>query len=224
MGGLDRRGERGRALVGGTLVDLASWRAVFLLSVVLAIPTMVLLGAVPESRAAGRQQPVNLLAAALIIAFIGGRVVSAHQRARSGLDVGGHTRRGGNGRRGRGHPVARHRAHPLPFWPHLIPGTALFGLALAKAVPPLTHAAVSSVPGACAGTASGLHHATVRAAGLLAVTTLGSMAAGGADLGSLTVDGFKRSLDVCAMLVAVTGTPGALVTNEEPGGLEEEAA
>ena len=311
-------------LVGGALVDIASWRAVFLLSMTLAIPTAVLLGAVPESRAEGRQQPVNLLPGVLIIVLMAGAsflLINARAadwtspatigaigavaaavlalwwqgRRRAVIPVEIVSSRNcvaanaatfvlyfgmfglafllvmytqmalgysatwsamavlptaavmlvGAERFGRlaarfgtrallvAAPVAAAAGilwlgtapHPLPFWSHLIPGTALFGLGLAIAVSPLTHAAVSSVPEACAGTASGFHHATVRTAGLVAVAILGSLAAGGADLESLTLDGFRRALVACAILVAVAGTAaGAFVTNEEPGGLEEEAA
>ena len=63
--------------------------------------------------------------------------------------------------------------HPVPFWSRMMVGTGLFGLGLSIAVSTLTHAAVAAVPVTCAGAASGLNHAVVRAAGLAAVALLG---------------------------------------------------
>ena len=83
--------------------------------------------------------------------------------------------------------------HPVPFWSHLIAGTSLFGFGLSLAVSALTHAAVAGVPEACAGTASGLNHAVVRAAGLVSVALLGSLAAPGMS-NSVSVEGVQRAL------------------------------
>lgn len=113
--------------------------------------------------------------------------------------------------------------HPLPFWSHIIAGTALFGLGISVAVSPLTQAAVSAVPEACAGAASGLNHATVRAAGLLAIALLGSIAAPGTTE-SISAEGFRRAMLICAAIVAVVGVGSALlVRNDAPGGLGESA-
>jgi MFS family permease len=114
--------------------------------------------------------------------------------------------------------------HPLPFWTHIVTGAALFGLGVAMAVSPLTHAAISSVPEESAGTASGVHHATVRASGLAAVALLGSLAAAGDAVGALTVDGFRRALLVCAAVIAVAGVlAGSRIIDEAPGGLPRPA-
>jgi MFS family permease len=59
-------------LAGGTLVDLFSWRAVFLLSVTLAVPTLWLLRAVPESRADSNGTPMQLLPTLLIVLLLAG--------------------------------------------------------------------------------------------------------------------------------------------------------
>jgi MFS family permease len=108
---------------------------------------------------------------------------------------------------------------PVAFWSRMIVGTALFGLGLSIAVSPLTHAAVAALPEACGGAASGLNHAVVRAAGLLAIALLGSIAAPGAS-DAVSPDGFKRAMLICATVVAVGGVLGSLrLKDEEPGGL-----
>lgn len=113
--------------------------------------------------------------------------------------------------------------HPLAFWSRLVAGATLFGLGISVAVSALTHAAVAAVPESCAGAASGLNHAVVRAAGLAAIALLGSVAAPGAS-DVVSADGFRRAMVVCAVVVAAGGLAGgALVRDEEPGGLSEAA-
>ena len=95
----------------------------------------------------------------------------------------------------------------------------LFGFGLSLAVSALTHAAVAGVPETCAGTASGLNHAVVRAAGLVSVALLGSLAAPGMS-NSVSVEGVQRALVLCAVIVAAGGVlVGAFVRDNEPGGL-----
>jgi MFS family permease len=109
--------------------------------------------------------------------------------------------------------------HPLPFWSRIVCGTALFGLGVSLAVSPLTHAAVSAVPESFAGAASGFNHATVRAAGLVAIALLGSIAADGHSDG-MSIDGFRRALVLCGVLVALGGVASGLrIKNDAPGGL-----
>ena len=109
--------------------------------------------------------------------------------------------------------------HPLPFWPHMVLGTGLFGLGISLAVSALTHAAVAAVPDTCAGAASGLNHAVVRVAGLGAVALLGSIAAPGAT-DVVSADGVQRALLICSGIVAVGGLAGSgLLRDDEPGGL-----
>jgi MFS family permease len=109
---------------------------------------------------------------------------------------------------------------PLPFWSRIVVGTCLFGLGVSLAVSPLTHAAISAVPENCAGAASGLNHATVRAAGLIAIAVLGSIAAEGKPDG-ITAAGFRTALTLCGSFVALVGITSAWrIRNEEPGGLE----
>ena len=110
---------------------------------------------------------------------------------------------------------------PLPFWSHIVPGTTIFGVGLALAVGPLTHAAVSSLPSSCAGIASGVPHATVRAAGLAAIAAVGTIGAG-SGAASLTPDGFRAALSVCAAIVIVPGVLGArAIRDDQCGGIAQ---
>jgi hypothetical protein len=109
--------------------------------------------------------------------------------------------------------------HPLPFWSGIVAGTALFGLGISLTVSALTNAAVAAVPESCAGAASGLNHATVRAAGLFAVALLGSIAAPGlSDV--VSADGVRQAMMICAAVVATGGIGGSvLLRDDAPGGL-----
>jgi MFS family permease len=110
--------------------------------------------------------------------------------------------------------------HPAPFWSHLIAGTSLFGFGLSLSVSALTHAAVAAVPDSCAGAASALNHAVVRAAGLAAVALLGSIAAPGVSE-HLSPEGFRHALIVCAAIVGVGGLAGsAALRDEAQGGVQ----
>jgi MFS family permease len=108
---------------------------------------------------------------------------------------------------------------PLPFWSRIFAGTAVFGLGVSLAVSSLTHAAVAAVPETWAGAASGLNHATVRAAGLLSVALLGSIAAPGFS-DAVSADGVRRAVIVCGAVVAIGGlAASARLRDEAPGGL-----
>ena len=109
--------------------------------------------------------------------------------------------------------------HPLPFWSGIVAGTALFGLGISLTVSALTNAAVAAVPESCAGAASGLNHAIVRAAGLFAVALLGSIAAPGlSDV--VSADGVRRAMMICAAVVAMGGIGSSMLLRDDaPGGL-----
>ena len=110
--------------------------------------------------------------------------------------------------------------HPVPFWSRMMVGTGLFGLGLSIAVSTLTHAAVAAVPVTCAGAASGLNHAVVRAAGLAAVALLGSVAAPGVS-DAISAEGFRRAMLVCTAIVAVGGIVGTVpLRDQAPGGVQ----
>lgn len=108
---------------------------------------------------------------------------------------------------------------PLPAWWHIVLGTGVFGFGLSLAVSALTNAAVAAVPETCAGAASGLNHAVVRAAGLVAVALLGSIAAPGLS-DAVSTEGVRVAMLVCAGVVACGGVAGgALLRDDEPGGV-----
>lgn len=113
--------------------------------------------------------------------------------------------------------------HPLPFWSRMIVGAALFGLGISVTVSALTQAAVSAVPESCSGAASGLNHATVRVAGLVAIALLGSLAAP-SQSEAVSVEGFQRAMMICGTVVFVGGAAAALLVRDEaPGGLKAAA-
>jgi copper chaperone CopZ len=59
------------------------------------------------------------------------------------------------------------------YWTGVLPGVLIFAFGLALTVPPLTNAAVSSVPGPRSGLASAVNTAVARTAGLVFVAVLG---------------------------------------------------
>jgi hypothetical protein len=83
----------------------------------------------------------------------------------------------------------------------------------------LTHAAVAAVPADCAGVASGLNHAVVRTAGVMAVAALGSIATPGASE-VISTEGFRHAVWLCAAIVATGGIAGAHLREREAGGVE----
>jgi hypothetical protein len=87
----------------------------------------------------------------------------------------------------------------------MVVGTTLFGLGMSVAVPAVTNAAVAAVPEECAGAASGLNHAVVRAAGLISIALIGSVAAPGAS-DAVSAEGFKNAVLLCAGIVAAEGS------------------
>lgn len=114
--------------------------------------------------------------------------------------------------------------HPLPFWSRIVAGTAAFGLGVSLAVSALTQAAVSAVPEPCAGAASGLNHAVVRAAGLAAIALLGSVAARGGGADAVSPEGFQQAMLLCGVVVVGgSSVSAALVRDEKAGGLRQAA-
>jgi hypothetical protein len=108
-------------------------------------------------------------------------------------------------------------AHPVPFWTHMIAGAMLFGLGMSVTVSAVTHAAVAAVPEDCAGAASGLNHAVVRAAGLTSIALLGSIAAPGASE-VISADGFQQAVLLCAGIVAAGGVAGGASLRDDTAG------
>lgn len=106
----------------------------------------------------------------------------------------------------------------LPFWSAIVIGTALFGLGVAIAVSPLTQAAVASVEESCAGSASALNHAVVRAAGLFGIALLGTTMSGHT-LGEPALDAFRTAMSTCGFIGASCGVGGALLLKEDEDGV-----
>jgi len=100
-------------------------------------------------------------------------------------------------------------AQPLPGWWHIVLGTGVFGFGLSLAVSALTNAAVAAGPETCAGAASGLNHAVVRAAGLASVALLGSIAAPGLS-NAVSTEGVRVAMLVCAAVVVCGGIAGGV--------------
>ena len=105
----------------------------------------------------------------------------------------------------------------VPFWASIVIGTALFGLGVSMAVSSLTQAAVASVGESCAGAASALNHAVVRAAGLAGIAWLGTMIGGQMD--AISIDGFRAAMSTCGVVGASCGLAGALLMKDEEAGV-----
>jgi hypothetical protein len=105
----------------------------------------------------------------------------------------------------------------LPFWSTVVIGTALFGLGVSIAVSPLTHAAVGAVSESCAGAASALNHAVVRAAGLAGIALLG-MVASGHPVEGFSLEGFRTAMSTCGAVGAACGIGGAFLLKDEEAG------
>ena len=98
------------------------------------------------------------------------------------------------------------------------PGAAIFGLALAFAAAPLTHAAVTSVSSPRAGLASAVNHAVVRTAGLAATIGLGAVATGGTP--EFSPPRLRAALFITAAIVGLGGLGLAgLFKDHEAGGV-----
>ena len=259
----------GGPLLGGALVDVLSWRAVFVASAAFALPTMLLLRSVPEScdrrgrsiresLAAVVRTPNCLAGNVATFAFYFGLFGLSFLLAIYTQDVLGYsgtwaavallpvslmmlalseqfghlgTRYGPQRLLVIGSLIASGGilwlaagAEPLAFWSRIIIGTTLFGAGLAVAVAPMTHAAVSSVPHDCAGAASGVNNAIVRAAGFLAVAILGTLASAGPEKGGISPEHLRQALAVCAGVVVLTGIVAAtMIRDTERGGLAKAA-
>ena len=106
----------------------------------------------------------------------------------------------------------------VPVWTTIAVGTALFGLGVSLAISPLTQAAVAGVDKSCAGSASALNHAVVRAAGLLGIALLGSIAGSHANDG-VALEGFRSAMSLCGAIGATCGLGGALLLRDEEAGV-----
>jgi MFS family permease len=106
----------------------------------------------------------------------------------------------------------------VPIWTTVVLGNSLFGLGVSIAVSPLTQAAIAGVDKSCAGSASALNHAVVRAAGLVGIALLGSIAGSHASDG-FTLEGFRSAMSMCGAIGATCGVGGALLLRDEEAGV-----
>lgn len=89
---------------------------------------------------------------------------------------------------------------PVNYLTQLLPGIALFGLGLSITVAPLTSAVLSSVRASQAGIGSAVNNAVSRIAGLLSIAIIGIFAGN-----SLTLDGFRLGIIICASMLFIGG-------------------
>lgn len=108
----------------------------------------------------------------------------------------------------------------------VLPAVVLFGLGLSTLVAPLTATVLAAAPAEHAGVASGVNNAVARAAGLLAVALLPTLAGlAGTDYESPTAfdAGYRTAILIAAGLLVAGGLlSAALISNELPAGDPDE--
>jgi MFS family permease len=248
-------------LMGGLLVDVATWRAVFVVSAAAATIGWIAVRKAPEDPAVARSRapfPMavvtsrNCVAANIatfglyfgvfalpFVLVVYTQHVLEYSALRASLAVLPLSlmmflaaplaklsdRLGSRWLVGAGSLVAASGAvwialspETLPFWSRIVVGTSLFGLGVSMAAAPLTHAAVTAVGESCAGTASALNHAVVRAAGLVGIAFVGSMAASHPGDG-VSIDAFRSAVSACGVIGASCGLGGALLLKDDQPGV-----
>jgi predicted MFS family arabinose efflux permease len=96
----------------------------------------------------------------------------------------------------------------LSYWVDLFPALLVFAVGLSLTVAPLTTTVLADAGPGDAGVASGVNNAVARIAGLLAISILGILAAGGGD--HLTEHGFHITMGAVAALLVCGGLIGAI--------------
>jgi EmrB/QacA subfamily drug resistance transporter len=106
------------------------------------------------------------------------------------------------------------------YWISVFPGTALMGIGMTFAIPPLTSTIFNSVPPTASGVASGINNAAARGGGLLAVAAIG-LAFGGADLSTAGPGVLRHAFQVvmlaAAGLAVLSGLCAAATIRGKPG-------
>jgi EmrB/QacA subfamily drug resistance transporter len=92
----------------------------------------------------------------------------------------------------------------------VLPGIVVFGVGLSLTVAPLTAAVLAAVDDHHAGIGSAINNAAARVAGLLAIAVIPAVAG----LSDNFVDGYRRSLLICASLTFVGGVLAWLTIRE----------
>ncbi|WP_294569750.1 MFS transporter [uncultured Arthrobacter sp.] len=115
------------------------------------------------------------------------------------------------------------------YWVDVLPSVVVLGLGLSLLVAPLTSTALSSVPDAQAGLASGVNNAVARAAGLLAIAVLPALAGLSGDAYTdppVFAEGFRFAAMVCAGVLAAAAVLAAVTVRNPvlPEGAERPAA
>jgi EmrB/QacA subfamily drug resistance transporter len=107
------------------------------------------------------------------------------------------------------------------YWWQVLPGLILFGIGLTLTVSPLTSAILGAIETERSGIASAVNNAVSRVAGLIVIAMIAFIVGGELDL-----DGFRRAVVVCAILLVAGGLVSfAGIRNPvHPAGDEEPAA
>ncbi|WP_159802946.1 MFS transporter [Arthrobacter zhaoguopingii] len=115
------------------------------------------------------------------------------------------------------------------YWIDVLPSVVVLGLGLSLLVAPLTSTALSSVPDAQAGLASGVNNAVARAAGLLAIAVLPALAGLSGDAYTdppVFAEGFRFAAMMCAGVLAAAAVLAAVTIRNPalPEGADRPAA
>lgn len=94
---------------------------------------------------------------------------------------------------------------PANYWLQLLPGIVIFGLGLTITVAPLTSAILGSITSSQAGIGSATNNAVSRIAGLLTIAVIGVFIGT-----SITLDGFREGMLICAGLLICGGIISAI--------------
>lgn len=113
---------------------------------------------------------------------------------------------------------------PQSYWWTFFPGLCLLGLGMAITVVPLTTAVMGAVESSHAGVASGVNNAVSRAAGVLAIATMGALALA-VFAGNLDDAAVRLDLDAASRAALVAQAPQLGAAQPPPGlGAEPAAA
>jgi len=109
--------------------------------------------------------------------------------------------------------------HSASYWLDVLPAALVFGFGLTTLVAPLTSTVLAAAPSEHAGVASGVNNAVARAAGLLAVALLPTLAGlHGADYRSpdAFAAGYRIAIGICVGLLLLGGLTAAVAITDRP--------
>jgi len=148
-------------VLGGWLIDLGSWRAIFLLNLPLAGGAIILAWRIVPDDRRSETYPLDL---------IGGRIGTRLPLTIGPLVVAA------------GFLIALRMDSNSSYWTIVLPMIVVIALGMSAAVAPLTTAVLTSVDQEHTGSASGINSAVARTGGLVATALLGSVLAAEGDL------------------------------------------